>query len=57
MVTNKSGHCEHLDVGCIQDIILYLNPLTPPPHKQSPEISIDNWLAIYVTLVYTIISL
>ena len=51
MVTNKSGCYEPLDVGCIQGIILYLNPLATPPHKQIPEISIDNWWAIYITLV------
>ena len=33
MVTNKSGHCKHMDVGCIQGMILYLNQITPPPHK------------------------
>ena len=38
MATNKSGHCEHLDVGYIQEIILYLDQLTPPPHTQIPEI-------------------
>ena len=42
MATNKSGCCNHLDVGYNQGIILYLNPLTPPLHKQIPEISIDN---------------
>ena len=53
MATNKSGHCEHLDVGCNQGIILYLDPLTPPPHTQIPEISIDNWWAIYVVISLT----
>ena len=51
MVTNKYGCYEHLDVGYIQGIILYLNALTPPPHEQIPEILIDNWWAIYVMLV------
>ena len=54
MVTNKSGCCKHLDVGCKKGIILYLNPLTLPFHKQIPEISIDNWWAIYITLGYHI---
>ena len=53
MVTNKSGHCEHSDVGYNQGIILYLDPLTPPPHKQIPEISIDNWWAIYASVSIT----
>ena len=49
-------HCEHLDIGCNQGIILYLDPLTPPPLKQIPEILIDNWWAIYIVvslLIYT----
>ena len=54
MVTNKPGYSEHLDVGCNQGIILYLDPLTPPPpHKQIPEISIDNWWAIYASICIT----
>ena len=54
MVTNKSVFCEHLDVGCNQRIILYLDPLTPPtPHKQIPEISIDNSWAIYIDVSIT----
>ena len=53
MVTNKSSHCEHLDVGCNQGIILYLEPLTPPPHNQIPDILIDNWWAIYVIVSVT----
>ena len=48
MVTNKSGHCEHLDVGWNEGIILYLDPPILPPYKQIPEILIDNWWVIYV---------
>ena len=50
MATNKSGHCEHLDVGCNQGIILFLDPLTPPCHTHIPEISLDNWWTIYVII-------
>ena len=46
MATNKSGCCEHLDVGYNQGIILCLDPLTPLPHNQIPEILIDSWWAI-----------
>ena len=51
MATNKSGFCEHLDAGCNQGIILYLNSLTPAPHKQ--EISIDKWWSIYIDISIT----
>ena len=50
MATNKSGHCEHLDVGCNQGIILYLDPLSTPPHNQIPQILIDNWWAIIIVI-------
>ena len=48
MATNKSVHCKHLDVGCNQGVILYLEPLTPTPHIQIPEILTDNWWTIYI---------
>ena len=54
MATNNSGCCEHLDAGCNQGIILYLDPLTPPPHKQIPEMLIDNWWAIYIVISFLI---
>ena len=53
MVANKYGHFEHLDVGCNQGIILNLDLLTPPPHKQIPEIPIDGWWAIYARVSIT----
>ena len=53
MAANNSGHCEHLDVGCNQGINLYLDPLTPPPHSQIPEILIDNCWTIYVIISWT----
>ena len=53
MVTNKSGCCEHLDVGCNQGIILYLDPPTPPHHKEIPEILIDNCWAVYASVSIT----
>ena len=54
MAINKSGHCEHLDVGCNQGIILYLDPITLSLHTQIPEILIDNWWAIYLIISWHI---